>query len=97
MALQEKHRSTIYQRLSPIVGEEATEALLAQLPARDDDEPITKAHLDRRFAELDVRFAELDVRFEQLRTEMHRIQNRGMVAGGAMLALAVSVLSITLG
>jgi hypothetical protein len=42
MAISQKHRSTIYQTLSPIIGEEEAEALLSQFPSRDLDEPVTK-------------------------------------------------------
>ncbi len=35
MALSEKHRSSIYRTLSPMLGEEEAEALLSQFPARD--------------------------------------------------------------
>ena len=42
MALSQKHRSTIYQRLEPILGEEEAEALLAQFPAHDLEELVTR-------------------------------------------------------
>jgi hypothetical protein len=88
MALTEKHRSALYENLSPIVGEEATEAMLMHFPRTDAEDPITREHLDRRFAEVDTRF-------EQLRVEMHQLHNRTLVwtfgmivtANGALLAL----------
>ncbi len=42
MALSQKHRSSIYQTLTPIIGEEEAEAVLSQFPARELDEPATK-------------------------------------------------------
>ena len=45
MALTEKHRSSIYRSLVPILGEEEAQALVGQFPARDQDEPATKADL----------------------------------------------------
>lgn len=42
MALSQRHRSTIYTRLEPILGEEETEAMLAQFPTRDLDQPVSK-------------------------------------------------------
>ncbi len=42
MAISQRHRSSIYTRLEPILGEEETEALLAQFPARELDEPVTR-------------------------------------------------------
>jgi archaellum component FlaC len=147
VALIEKHRLAIYENLSPIVGEEATEALLAEIPHHESDQPVTRAYLDarlderfgelegrlegrftsiderftsiekrftsidERFTSIDERFAEmeqrfttidrrfdrLDVRFEQMTTEMWRLQHRTLAALGAMITVAVTVLSITLG
>jgi hypothetical protein len=87
VALLEKHRSSIYQNLAPIVGEEAAEAMLMHFPRTEADEPITREHLDRRFAEL--------------RTEVHQLFARaliwmfGMLV--ALLTIAVTVLISTLG
>jgi hypothetical protein len=101
MALTEKHRSAIYQHLSPIVGEEATEAMLMHFPRTDADEPITREHLDRRFAEIDTRFAQIDTRFEQLRTEVHQLHNRTIVWGISAIfagnAALFALLNLTLG
>ena len=52
MALSQKHRSSNYQQLSPILGEEEAEALLSQFPARDLDEPVTKDFVRAELAEL---------------------------------------------
>jgi hypothetical protein len=52
MALLEKHRNTIYTEFQKLLGEEATQAMLSQFPARDVDEPVSREHLDRRIAEL---------------------------------------------
>ena len=52
MALLEKDRNKIYTEFRKTLGEEATQALLSQFPARDVEEPVTKEHLDRRLAEL---------------------------------------------
>jgi len=75
VALAEKHRSSIYQHLSPIVGEEAAEALLAQFPSRDVDEPITRAYLDQRFAEarleVHAEITSLHTEIGGLSTELH--------------------------
>ncbi|MBL8777467.1 MAG: hypothetical protein JNK12_16110 [Acidimicrobiales bacterium] len=51
MALKAKSRSTLFDKLSPIVGdEEVVDDLLAQFPARDIDEPITRDHMRAEFA-----------------------------------------------
>lgn len=52
MTLTAKHRSSIYRTLSPLIGEEEAEALLAEFPARDLDEPVTKEFLRAELAEL---------------------------------------------
>ena len=41
MALSQKHRHSIFERLSPTLGEEETEALLSQFPSSERDEPVT--------------------------------------------------------
>jgi hypothetical protein len=58
MALSASSRSTLYQTFSPLLGEKATEEMLANFPARDVEEPVTKEHLDRRIAEVQTSIAE---------------------------------------
>ena len=67
MVLSQKHRTSIYSSLSPVIGEEEAEALLAQFPDRDD-ELVTKSYLRAELAELRT-----DLRGEigDLRTELH--------------------------
>ncbi len=89
MALSQKHRSTIYQRLEPILGEEEAEALLGQFPAHDLDEVATKEF---------VRAEITGVRGEmsELRVEMHQLFNRmfvgltGVMIGIAGVAIAIA-------
>lgn len=69
MALQEKYRNIVYQAWVPVLGEEATAAMLAHFPAREDEEPITRDHLDRRFVE---HRAVVDRRFLELRADLER-------------------------
>ncbi len=52
MALTERHRSSIYLSLIPLLGEEEAEALLAQFPAHDLDTPATKEFVRAEIAEL---------------------------------------------
>ena len=105
MALSAEARSTLYQTLSPLVGEKAIEEMLSNFPARDVDEPVTKEHLDLRFAQVDVRFAELhdeftarfaqiDVRFAELRTEMgneFRSQQRWMIGLAGVFSTVIVI------
>ena len=66
MALSTRHRSSIFQTLSPILGEEEAEAMLSQFPARDLDEPVTKEFVRAELADTRAeRRAEIaDVRAE---------------------------------
>jgi hypothetical protein len=45
VTLTAKHRSSLYRSLSPLVGDEEAEALLAQFPGREGDELVTKDFL----------------------------------------------------
>ena len=67
MALSTRHRSSIFQTLSPILGEEEAEAMLSQFPARDLDEPVTKEFVRAELA--DTR-AELRAELADTRAEL---------------------------
>lgn len=76
----QKHRSSIYRSLSPLLGEEEAEALLSQFPANEVDELVTRGHLRAEMA---------DVRSEiaGLRAEMHAlIRQQTVWFTGAMIA-----------
>ncbi len=45
MAMLEKHRNVLYKHFVDEIGEEATQAMLAHFPARDVEEPVTRADL----------------------------------------------------
>ena len=101
--LSQKHRSTIFHKLEPILGEEEAEALLSQFPARDLDEPITKEFLRAELAEfrtelrIELRTEIADVRGEiaELRVEMHQLVNRMFFTlMGAMVGLAGLVVAM---
>lgn len=67
MALSAKHRSRIYEQLSPMLGEEEAEALLSQFPSRDLDEPVTKEFVRAEIGDLRT---ELHDRLGDLGTEL---------------------------
>ena len=70
VALSQKHRSSIYQRLSPMLGEEEAEALLSQFPSRDLDEPVTQGFVRAEIAGLRTEVAAVEARLtEQLRQQ----------------------------
>ncbi len=74
MALSEKHRSSIYLTLAPMLGEEEAEALLSQFPARELDQPVTKefvrAEISGLRAEMADMKAELRGEISGLRTDL---------------------------
>jgi chromosome segregation ATPase len=59
VALSTRHRSSIFQALSPIIGEEEAEAMLSQFPARDLDEPVTKEFVRAEIAGVRAEIADL--------------------------------------
>jgi hypothetical protein len=52
MALSQKHRNVLFDFLSPRVGEETAEALMAEFPAAEGKELVTKEFLRAELAEL---------------------------------------------
>ena len=52
MALSQKHRAALYEHFLPQVGEAVTEALLAEFPAGEGDQLVTKTFLRAELAEL---------------------------------------------
>ena len=71
MALSQKHRSSIYQHLTPILGEEEAEALLSHFPARDLDEPVTKEFVRAEIADVRAEIADVRADVAELRGELH--------------------------
>ena len=91
MAMSQKSRTQIYQALEPLLGEVATEEMLAHFPARDLDQPVTVAHLQAEMAVLRTEMADL-------RTELHdglRQMVMWLVATqAAFLAVVVTVIAL---
>jgi hypothetical protein len=58
MALDARTRSSIYEKLKPVLGDDDANALMSEFPAREHDELITKQFLRAELADL--------------RTELHR-------------------------
>jgi hypothetical protein len=59
VALSQKHRSSLYQHLAPILGEEEAEALLSQFPSSDLDVPATKDFVRAEIAIVRTEIADL--------------------------------------
>jgi len=55
MILSTKHRSSIYHSLRPLLGDEEADALLAQFPAAEYDDLVTRQFLRAELAELELR------------------------------------------
>ena len=70
MAMLEKHRNALYNHFAPQLGEEVTQALMANFPSRDVEEPVTKADMALVRADLALVRADLDVAIADLRTEI---------------------------
>ncbi|MCX7620824.1 MAG: hypothetical protein N2037_08295 [Acidimicrobiales bacterium] len=68
MALDARTRSSIYGKLTPILGDEDTNALMSEFPAAENDELVTKEFLR---AELNALRTELHTEIGALRTELH--------------------------
>ena len=98
MAMSQKSRTQIYQTFEPLLGEVATEEMLAHFPARDVDQPVTVAHLVAELAKLRTEMAELRTEMADLRTELHdglRQMVMWLVATqAAFLAVVVTVIAL---
>ena len=95
MAMSQKSRTQIYQTFERLLGEVATEEMLAQFPSRDVDQPVTVAHLQAEMADLRT---ELRTEMADLRTELHdglRQMVMWLVATqAAFLAVVVTVIAL---
>ena len=87
MALSQKNRSSIYQGLTPIIGEEAAEAMLSQFPARELDEPVTKEFVRAEIAEVRAEIATLEARINGRLREMTMWMAGSITAGMGLAAV----------
>ncbi len=67
VAISEKLRASIFRKLSPVIGEEETEAVLSNFPSRDVEEPVTKEHLQ---LELTLIRTDLDAGLAAVRSDL---------------------------
>jgi uncharacterized protein involved in exopolysaccharide biosynthesis len=70
VALSEKHRSSIYLTLAPMLGEEEAEALLSQFPARELDEPVTKEFVRAEIAGVRAEIAGVRTEMAEMKAEL---------------------------
>lgn len=52
MALSPQHRTTIYRKLAPILGDAETEALMKELPIADHEKPATSGFVNTEISKL---------------------------------------------
>lgn len=89
MALQQKSRTKIYTAMAEMAGEEAAADMLAQFPAREYDDPVTKDHLDLRVADLRAEMHDL-VREQTTRLIMWMVTTMvALVAVNATITFAI--------
>ena len=77
MAIDERSRHLLFQRLETILGADEATTLMEHLPpvgwadvARRSDLETLRESVDRRFDEVDRRFADIDRRFDELEEAM---------------------------
>lgn len=95
MALSQKHRSSLYRSLAPMVGEEEAEALLSEFPSTDLDTPATKEFVRAELAaevgsvrtDLAALEARINDRFRELTVWMAGALVSGMGVAAAIAAL----------
>jgi hypothetical protein len=91
----DKHRSSIYRSLSPVIGKEETEALLAQFPARDAEEPATKDFVRTEAAQVRAEVAALEARMnERFRQQTMWTAGAITVSMTAGMGLAASIATL---
>ena len=101
--LSQAHRRSIHTSLTPVLGEEETDALMAEFPASESDMPATRTDLALAVTDLktDLTLAVTDLKIAMKEQEavMHRLFRQmamwmvGVIAaslvGGMALAAAV--------
>ena len=68
MTLDARTRSSIYEKLRPLLGDDDANALMSEFPTTDTDRPVTDQVLRAELADLR---AELRTELADLRAELH--------------------------
>ena len=79
MVLDARHRSSTYQKLVPLLGDDDANALMSEFPSYDGDELVTKQFLRAELADL--------------RGEMGALENRLTIRVGAAIGASTSMLA----
>ena len=90
--LSQAHRRSIHTSLTPVLGEEETDALMAEFPASESDMPATKTDLALAVTDLKIAMKEQEAVMHRLFRQM-AMWMVGVIAaslvGGMALAAAV--------
>ena len=92
MTLDAKHRSSIYQKLLPILGEDDANKLMTEFPSIEAHELVTKEFLRAELAitRADLR-EEMALLREELRGEMASLESRLLVRLGGAIAASTTL------
>ena len=85
MALDARHRSSLYQKFVSLLGEDDANALMSEFPASEADELVTRQFLRAELAELRSEMG-------GIRTEMAALENRMTLRLGGAIGAATAVL-----
>lgn len=94
MAIDERTRHELHQRLDEVLGADEAATLMAHLPPTGWGDVVTREYLDMAMraqdARLDARFARIDARFDQLHTQLDSVRHELLAAtrGEVVAALA---------
>lgn len=89
MVLDARHRSSIYQKPLPLLGDDDANALMSEFPSDDGDELVTREFLRAELAELRT---ELFGEIGGLRGEIGWLETRMLVRMGAAMAAQTTVM-----
>lgn len=94
MAIDERTRHELHQRLDEVLGADQAATLMAHLPPTGWGDVVTREYLDMamqaQHARLDARFAQIDAQFDQLRTQLDTVRHELLAATRGELVAAVS-------
>ncbi len=101
MALDARHRSWLYLKFVPLIGEDDANALMSEFPASEADELVTRQFLRAELAalrgEMGLMRGELRGEFRSelvlVRTELAELENRLTLRLGAALGASTAILA----
>ena len=97
MALDARHRSSLYLKFVPLIGEDDANALMSEFPASEAEELVTReflrAELATLRAEMGVMRGELQSDVGFLRTELAELETRLTVRLASALGVSTAILA----